>query len=132
MTTDAGDTLEGDLLWAWAARQYFSEIYATAVDRAHAHRMLIWWFCFIADHPTRELVRLATTVSAWQEEFLAYFDQRITNGRTEGRNRTIKHVKRLGYGYRSTPQLHPQMSLPSTPTNLLDEPAKRPPAALNA
>ena len=103
MTTDAGDTLEGDLLWAWAARQYFSEIYATAVDRAHAHRMLIWWFCFIADHPTRELVRLATTVSAWQEEFLAYFDKRITNGRTEGRNRTIKHVKRLGYGYRSTP-----------------------------
>jgi transposase len=95
MRTDAGDTLEGELLWAWAARQYFGEIYATAINRAHAHRMLIWWYCFIADHQVPELIRFASTVSAWENEFLAYFDERVTNGRTEGRNRTIKHVKRL-------------------------------------
>ena len=64
--------------------------------------MLIWWYCFIADHQVPELVRFATTVSAWENEFLAFFEQRVTNGRTEGRNRTIKHVKRVGYGYRST------------------------------
>jgi transposase len=103
METDAGKKMDGDLLWAWGARQYFSEIYKTAVDRAHAHRMLIWWYCWVADHPVTELVRLATTISQWQEEFLAYFDERVTNGRTEGRNRTIKDVKRVGYGYRSTP-----------------------------
>ena len=57
--------------------------------------MLIWWYCFIAEHQVPELVRFATTVSAWENEFLAFFDQRVTNGRTEGRNRTIKHVKRL-------------------------------------
>ncbi len=102
MCTDAGDTMEGELLWAWAARQYFAEIYTTATSRAHAQRMLIWWYCWIAAHPVPELVRFATTVSAWESEFLAFFDLRITNGRTEGRNRTIKHVKRLGYGYRST------------------------------
>ncbi|MCY7289216.1 MAG: ISL3 family transposase [Cryobacterium sp.] len=101
MRTDAGDSLEGELLWAWAARQYFGEIY-TATSRAHAHRMLVWWYCWIADHQVPELLRFATTVSAWENEFLAFFDHRITNGRTEGRNRTIKHVKRLGYGYRST------------------------------
>jgi transposase len=104
MRLDAGnDTLEGDLLWAWAARQYLSEIYATATNRAHAHRMIIWWYCFIADHPVPELVSLATSISAWETEILNYFDHRLTNGRTEGRNRTIKHVKRVGYGYRSTP-----------------------------
>lgn len=43
MRTDAGDTLEGDLLWAWAALQYFNEIYANATSGTHAHRMLIWW-----------------------------------------------------------------------------------------
>jgi transposase len=102
METDAGKTMEGDLLWAWAARQYFAEIYKTAVDRAHAHRMLIWWYCWIAAHPVPELVRLATTISQWEDEFLAYFDERVTNGRTEGRNRTIKDVKRVGYGYRNT------------------------------
>lgn len=104
MRTDTGtDSLEGELLWAWGARQYLAEIYRHATDRAHAHRMLVWWYCWITDHPVPELVRLATTISRWENEFLAYFDHRITNGRTEGRNRTIKHVKRLGYGYRNTP-----------------------------
>jgi transposase len=120
MRADAGESLEGDLLWAWAARQYFREVYATATGRAHAHRMLIWWYCWIAAHPVPELVRLATTISTWENEFLAYFDHRVTNGPTEGRNRTIKHVKRLGYGYRCTTNYILKMPLPSPPSNLMD------------
>ncbi len=76
-------------MWAWAARQYFGEIYTIAVNRDHAHRLLIWGYCFIAAHPVPELLRFATTVSASENEFLAYFEHRVTNGRTEGRNRTI-------------------------------------------
>ncbi|MCY7299678.1 MAG: ISL3 family transposase [Ilumatobacteraceae bacterium] len=129
MRTDAGDSLEGELLWAWAARQYFGEIYATAVNRAHAHRMLIWWYCWIADHQVPELVRFATTVSAWETEFLAFFDQRVTNGRTEGRNRTIKHVKRLGYGYRSTRNYTLKCRYRALRLTSWTEPAKRPLAA---
>jgi transposase len=132
MRTDAGDTLEGELLWAWAARQYFGEIYANALDRTHAHRMLIWWYCFIADHQVPELIRLATTVSEWEDEFLAYFDQRVTNGRTEGRNRTIKHVKRLGYGFRSTRNYTLKCRYRALRLTSWTEPAIRPPAALIA
>jgi hypothetical protein len=80
----------------------FAEIYNTAIDRAHAQRLLIGFYQYVADHPIRELIKVATTISKWETEFLAYFETRLTNGRTEGRNRTIKHVKRLGYGYRST------------------------------
>ena len=129
MRTDAGDSLEGDLLWAWATRQYFAEIYTKAVNRAHAHRMLIWWYCWIADHQIPELVRFATTVSAWETEFLAYFDQRVTNGRTEGRNRTIKHVKRLGYGYRSTRNYTLKCRYRALRLTSWTEPAKPPLAA---
>jgi transposase len=132
MRTDAGDTLEGELLWAWAARQYFGEIYTTATDRAHTHRMLIWWYCFIADHPVAELLRFANTVSAWENEFLAYFDARVTNGRTEGRNRTIKHVKRLGYGYRSTRNYTLKCCYRALRLTSWTEPATKPHAALIA
>lgn len=96
MRVDAGnDSLEGDLMWAWAARGYLSEIYATATSRAHAHRMLVWWYCFIAAHPVPELVSLANGISQWETEILNYFGHRVTNGPTEGRNRTIKHTKRI-------------------------------------
>lgn len=119
---DTGDPQDpiGELAYAYAARHDFNLIYQTATDRAHARRLLISWYQFIAEHPVKELVKLATTVSAWENEFLAFFDHRYTNGRTEGRNRTIKHVKRSGYGYRSNPQLHPQMPIPRTPHNIMD------------
>ncbi len=92
----------GQLAYAYAARHDFSRIYQQATSRQHAHRMLINWYQFIAEHPIKELIKLATTISAWENEFLNYFDHRITNGRTEGRNRTIKATKRTGYGYRNT------------------------------
>ena len=46
-----------------------------------------------------ETNRLARTLRAWQPELLAYFDERLTNGPTEGVNRIIKAVKRQGFGY---------------------------------
>jgi transposase len=95
--------VEGDLQWVWNGRQLFADIYNNAVDVAHAQRLLIGFYQYVADHPVRELTKVAATISKWETEFLAYFETRLTNGRTEGRNRTIKAVKRTGYGYRSTP-----------------------------
>jgi transposase len=94
--------IDGELLWVWAAKEYLAGIYDTCTNIAHAHRQLLWWYGFVADHPVPELVRLATTISAWETEFLAYFDTRATNGRVEGINRLIKHIKRLGYGFTNT------------------------------
>ncbi len=36
-----------------------------------------------------------------RNEILAYFEERITNGRTEGFNNRAKRVKKRAYGYRS-------------------------------
>jgi len=79
-----------------------------------------------------EIVRLATTISTWENEFLAYFDHRVTNGPTEGRNRTIQHVKRLGYGYRNTTNYILKCRYRALRGPSWSTPARRAPAASNA
>jgi hypothetical protein len=59
---------------------------------------------------------------------LACFTTRATNGRTEGTNRILKHIKRLGFGYTNTENyrlriLYRCRPLPSAP------PARARPAA---
>ena len=48
-----------------------------------------------------ELTRLAETVETWWPEILNFLQLRVTNARTEGYNRTIKTIKRVGCGYRN-------------------------------
>ena len=55
-----------------------------------------------ADSNVPELHRLARTIDAWREEFLAYFSTgRISNGPTEAMNLLIKKIKRVGHGFRN-------------------------------
>jgi transposase len=126
------DDPQGELCHTWAAKEYLTSIYDTAVDRAHAHRQLLWWYCWVADHPVPELVTLATTISAWENEFLNYFDTRATNGRTEGVNRLIKHVKRTGFGYRNTDNYRLRILYRCTQLPSPVRPAEQPAAASNA
>src|SRR5690606_29013992 len=72
---ETGD-IDGELLYAWAAKEYLAGIYDTCKTVTHARRQLLWWYGFVADHPVPELVRLASTISAWETEFLAFFDTR--------------------------------------------------------
>lgn len=37
------ESIEGELAWAWAGKEYLTWIYDTSADRAHAHRRLLWW-----------------------------------------------------------------------------------------
>ncbi len=98
-----GDGLDGQLAAAWAAKERLAAIYDRhRGNRTGAHRALLSWYGTIAEHPVPELVTLARTISAWENQFLAYFDTGVTNGRTEGINRIVKHIKRNGFGYRNT------------------------------
>src|SRR5699024_6050656 len=118
--------LEGELAFTWAAKEELTWIYDSSVDRAHAHRRLLWWYGFVAEHPVPELVRLATTISAWQDEFLAYFaTDRLTNRVPEDLNRNIKQIKRVGFGFRHPDNyrlriLYRCRPLPSTPPATTD------------
>jgi len=60
------------------------------------------WLVHCAESGVPELHRLAKTIDAWREEFLAYVDTGgVSNGWTEGMNLLIKKIKRVGHGFRN-------------------------------
>jgi transposase len=48
-----------------------------------------------------ELERLAKTISAWEEQVLAYHTTMLSNGPTEAVNLLIEKVRRIGHGFRN-------------------------------
>ncbi len=85
----------------WIAAQDLRRIYRCR-DRAEAAQRLYTWMVHCADAEVPELVRLATTIDSWREEFLAYFDTGgVSNGPTEAMNLLIKKIKRVGHGFRN-------------------------------
>lgn len=48
-----------------------------------------------------EVQRMRRTLQKWREHILNFFDNRLTNGRTEGFNRKAKGIQRNAYGYRN-------------------------------
>ena len=66
-----------------------------------AKRVLIKLTDTLAISTYKELQTLRKTLIEWQEEILNYFENRITNGRTEGFNSVCKQLQRRAYGYRN-------------------------------
>lgn len=95
----AGDR-DGEVGSAILGKELLREVYAAA-DRRTAGRALtaFYWHCAHADVP--ELRRLATTISAWQDEVLAYHNEHLSNGPTEAANLLIEKLRRVGHGYRN-------------------------------
>ena len=87
-----------ELACAWTLKEMLRDIY-TSADRAAGEAALADWHRWAGDYDIAETNRLAGTLRAWEPELLAYFDERLTNGPTEGINRIIKAVKRQGFGY---------------------------------
>ena len=70
-------------------------------------RSLIWqrltdFYTHCADSEIAQLRRLAWTVNAWQPSVIEGLMTGISNGRTEGYNRIVKHVGRIAFGFRNT------------------------------
>jgi len=85
---------------AWGCKELLRQCLA-ARDRHTASRRLSRFYeaCASADMP--ETTRLATTIDKWWPHIESFLMSGITNARTEGYNRVIKHVKRTGCGYRN-------------------------------
>ncbi|PXX01580.1 ISL3 family transposase [Mycolicibacterium moriokaense] len=93
------------ILSAWIAKEELRTLLATVrvggdahLTRHRLHRFLSW----CVDSQIPELLALAKTVDAWWPEIDAFVRTGITNARTEGYNRLVKQVKRVGCGYRNT------------------------------
>ena len=55
----------------------------------------------LAFSKVKELQRLRRTLMEWKDEILNYFENRITNARTEGYNNVCKQLQKRAYGYRA-------------------------------
>jgi transposase len=87
-----------DLECAWVVNEALRDVYEAA-DRVDAQVALAEWYEIVEDYDVAELSRLATTVTRWESEILNWFDSRLTNAPTQGRNLIIKAVKRSGFGF---------------------------------
>ena len=65
---------------------------------------LLAWRRMVADLPDApEFSALDAMFAQWQEEILAYFTHRVTQGVVEGKNNRAKVIARQAYGYRAFP-----------------------------
>jgi transposase len=92
------------ILSAWIAKEELRTLLSTVraggepyLTRHRLHRFLCW--CIDSQIP--ELLTLATTIDTWWPEINAFIQTGITNARTEGYNRLVKQVKRVGCGFRN-------------------------------
>jgi len=74
----------------------------TDPDRSLIWRHLTDFYTHCADSEIHQLRRLAWTVNAWQASIIQGILTGISNGRTEGYNRIVKHVGRIAFGFRNT------------------------------
>ena len=86
----------------WASkellRQLLVDLNAGARPYEIRSRLERFYRC-VAQEDIPELTTLATTAEQWWPEILVFLQLRITNARTEGYNRTIKTIKRVGCGF---------------------------------
>ena len=47
------------------------------------------------------MISFARTIENWQEPIIAAVHTGLTNARTEGYNRIVKHVGRIAFGFRN-------------------------------
>ena len=67
----------------------------------HARRVLIKLTDQMALSNIPEIKTLRKTIHQWRDEILHYFENSLTNGRTEGFNRVAKLIQRNAYGFRN-------------------------------
>lgn len=81
-------------------KEALRDLYA-ATSPAEANLLMDRIFTNAETSDIPELKQWARTLRAWRSELLAYFQNRISNGFTEGVHTKIKLLKRLSFGFRN-------------------------------
>jgi len=72
--------------------------------RDHRRPGLLPRFCAACKVP--EVISAARTIETWQAAIIAAVQTGLTNDRTKGYNRIVKHVARLAFGFRNPDNQH--------------------------
>nr|WP_168141787.1 ISL3 family transposase [Mycolicibacterium frederiksbergense] len=94
----------GDIAAAWIAKELLRDVLA-CTDRGglryEIRDALYRFYTFCAACSVPEIVKLAETISAWQEPMILAITTGLSNARSEGFNRIVKHVGRIAFGFRT-------------------------------
>ena len=82
-------------------QEEFRPIGDKITHRAQAERFLRVWVWQARATGSRYLTRFANTLSNWWQEFLNYFNDRITQGFVEGVTRAIRGIINRAFGFRN-------------------------------
>jgi transposase len=85
---------------AWAVKERLRLLLAES-EPSKIRRRLADFYEAVIDAHLPEATRLATTIQTWWPAVLVALLHDVDNARTEGFNRIIKQVKRVGCGYRN-------------------------------
>jgi transposase len=95
----AGDP-HGETTGAFLGKELLRDVYAAAsLNQARRRLIEFYWYCADADIP--ELIRLASMISKWEKEVLAYHTTGLSNGPTEAVNVIVEKTRRIGHGFRN-------------------------------
>lgn len=100
---DAADP-NGDILAAWIAKELLREVLActaTGGMRYDICAALHRFYAFCAATTVPEIHDLAETIETWQAPMILAITTGLSNARSEGYNRIVKHVGRIAFGFRN-------------------------------
>ena len=94
-----------DLLAAWITKELLRDV--MACKYRGGLRYEIWaaldkFYTFAAACKVPEIHTLATTVDTWQQPIITAIDTGLSNARSEGYNRIVKHIGRVAFGFRNS------------------------------
>jgi transposase len=96
---------DGDLVAAWITKELLRKVMACKYRGAQRWQIaaaLEEFYTFAAACKVPEIHTLATTVDTWQAPIIAAIDTGLSNARSEGYNRIVKHIGRIAFGFRNS------------------------------
>jgi transposase len=94
----------GDIAAAWIAKELLRDVLACTARgglRYEISTALYEFYAFCAACSVPEIGKLAETISTWQEPMILAIETGLSNARSEGYNRIVKHVGRIAFGFRT-------------------------------
>ncbi len=94
----------GDILAAWIAKELLRDVLACTMTgglRYDIATTLYRFYAFCAATKVPEIHDLAETIETRQQPILLAITTGLSNARSEGYNRIVKHVGRVAFGFRN-------------------------------
>ena len=93
-----------DIAAAWIAKELLRELLSCAERGGLRYEIIaaldrFYRFCAACTVP--EVISFARTIETWQAPIIAAIQTGLTNARTEGYNRIVRHVGRIAFGFRN-------------------------------